>query len=162
MLTIVQCLWCLPFDSIFWNPAPTKGELLIRRKPIDADAAPPIGDDNKHGLLFSIRLPLLLFILIRNLPSIIPSTQPIHFPLRHRLFSQAWSPLYGRESKRRGAEGWNERKREREIGKERDPRDPSRLSFPLFGYAALPRFHGSGKLCSFPLRGPSSPQSKAL
>lgn len=161
MLTIVQCLWCLPFDSIFWNPAPTKGELLIRRKPIDADAAPPIGDDNKHGLLFFYSPPSPPFHPYQKSPlnHSIHAAHPLS-PPTSPLQSSMISPLWQREQTERG--GGMEWEREREIGKERDPRDPSRLSFPLFGYAALPRFHGSGKLCSFPLRGPSSPQSKAL
>lgn len=166
LLTIVQRVWGSPsplwvftWQHFLGNSASTKGKLLIRHETIASTAAITISDGTKHWLLL-FPLP---FILIRNLPSIIPSTQPIHFPPpTSPLQSSMISPLLRREQEREREKG--RRRAEGEIGekKKRDPKGPGRLSFPLLGYAALPRFHGSGKLCLFPLRGPSSPQSKAL
>lgn len=143
MLTIVQCLWCLPFDSIFWNPAPTKGELLIRRKPIDADAAPPIGDDNKHGLLFFYSPPSPPFHPYQKSPlnHSIHAAHPLS-PPTSPLQSSMISPLWQREQTERGGGMEWERERERDRKRERSkrPEPPFISAVWLCSFAPLPRF----------------------
>lgn len=129
--------WAFTCEHI-WNSASTKGKSLIRHKP--SAAAITISSNNKCGLSFIVPFSLHPY----QKSALNHSTHPNHFPLRHRLLSQAWSFLYGQESRE------ETRKKKEKKKKERDPRGPIRLSFLLFGYAALPSFHSSGKLHSFP------------
>ena len=115
-LTIVQRVWCpqSPLWVFTWqhflgNSASTKGKLLIRHETIASTAAITISDGTKHWLLLSPP-----FILIRNLPSIIPSTQPIHFPPpTSPLQSSMISPLLRREQEREreGRDSYGRRER---------------------------------------------------
>lgn len=102
-----------------------------------------------HWLLFYFSH---LFIVIRTLQLFNPHC-PSTFP-SNTVSSVKHDCPYMADGER---ERCTEKKRKKKTSKR-----PSHLSFPLFGYAALPCFHSSGKLHFFPLRSPSTPQSKAL
>ena len=176
LLTMVQRAWCTPPPpgvftwQHFWeNSASTKGKLLIRHETIASAAGIAISDGTKHWLLLYSHPPLPFHPYQKSpLNHSIHTAHPLSPSNTASSVKHDLPFIAARATEREGtATGGRERWRGREKKKkkkkrERDPRGPGRLSFPLLGYAALPCFHGSGKLCLFPLRGPSSPQSKAL
>lgn len=150
ILSIVQCFWCPPLSIHFWNSTSSKGKLLIRRQSIT------ISGDNKRCLLLCP--PSLLLILIRNLPSIILSTEPIHpppapptSPLQSSMSFSLWQREQGSET------GVGRRDGKREIQEAW-----AAFHFRCLAMQLCPASTVLANSAPSPLRGPSSPQSKAL